>query len=961
MQDPLEESGDLSLLRRAEGGRMFLQDRFHRLLLVVLPALMSASLAWGGTVGKLSGVVTNKESGQPLGGANVTILGTSMGATADASGRYFIQYVPAGTYRVQTTLVGYKPIIVDNVVVAPDFTTDVNFALEQTVLGVVGTVEIRAEKPIVQRDLTSTTRFIDREAIDNLPASGYQEAAGLQAGVVSQQLNQDLNTADLESSNSPRLHVRGGRAEEVAYFVDGFSQQDPLTGLSTTTVNKNAIDQIVVMTGGFNAEYGKIMSGAVNVVTREGASEYFGTVEAVTDNLASAFGAEAYDYNIYNASIGGPVFPGNQAVSFFLSGERRWQRDRNPKPIDNLDISQVQKDSFKDLQLPNNSLDGYTWQGKLTWDASKAMKFRVGTLGSFDDWQEYHHQYYFNQAHMPRYEDRNQSVFGTFNHTLSQNLFYTLGLNWFYTERFRGDGVHFKDLLSYARPGGNPRFDSSNPTFWYGPTAGADSTAHVWDDYLHRESSYIGAKGDVSFQWSPENQAKLGVEYRYHTLRRYRHLFPVQVYDADKGYLDVDYFGYELKDPDKHVDDGLEGAKHPKDASIYVQNKFEKENFVLNLGLRYDYLAVDTEVLANENLPLGEDRISLDPSDLKEGKNHNKVSPRIGVGFPVSERTQFHANYGIFYQQPTLENLYVSYGYLEYKSRESGYYYAFGNPNLEPETTTAYELGITQQIAERASFDITAFYKNVQDLIQVQSIRASPNSYSSFRNTDYGTIKGVDMAFDIRRTSNIAAVLNYTFSFANGTGSVANTQRNIAWTGGIPPKQTAPLDFDQRHKFSVNLDWRLEKGQGPMLGNIRPLENTGLNVLFNMGSGQPYTPTKPYDEVTLAAVNVEPEGAINSRYGPWTYRMDLKVDRSFDVGGFELGAYVWVLNVFDRLNPVNVFTSTGSAETTGWLATPSGAASYNTPEAQANYRLAEANPNNYDVPRMVRFGLRTSF
>ncbi len=943
---------------------MFLKNRLHRLIFLVLLGLFAVPAAWGGTVGKISGVVTTKDGGQPLIGANVTIVGTTMGATAGSDGHYFIANIPAGTYEIQATLVGYKPIMLGQVQVAPDFTTEVNFTMEQTVLGVVQTVEIRAEKPLIQKDLTGTTRFLGRQDLENMPTRGYQDAASQQAGVVSQSINQDLSTADLESSNSPRLHVRGGRAEEVAYFVDGFSQQDPLTGLSTTSINQNAIDQIVVMTGGFNAEYGKIMSGAVNVITREGQPKFFGSLEAISDALAGSWiGAKRYDTNIYDASLGGPVIPGSDQLTFFVSGERRWERDRSPHPIDGLGYTKDQKNLFlRDGLLPGNSLAGYTWQGKVTWNMTKSLKLRAGTLGSKDNWQEYHHQYLFDQAHMPRYEDRNKSVFGTAAYTFNPKTYATLGVNYFYTERFRGDGVYFKDLQAYARRNGNPRYDPNAALFWYGPADTAQG-AHVWDDYLRRESSYVGGKGDVSFQWSPANQSKVGLEYRRHTLRRYRHLFPVQVWKglAGGGYNDVDGFGYAIDDPMKHVDSGRDGAKHPVDASLFVQNKYEKDQFVLNAGLRYDYLNAETQVLANDNLPLGEDRTRLDSQDLKKGKAHNKMSPRLGVGFPVSDRTQFHANYGLFFQQPNLEDLYTSYGYLEYKARVGGYYYPFGNPNLIPETTTAYEIGFTQQVADNARFDMTAFYKNVRNLVEVESIRSSPNSYTTFRNTDYGTIKGLDFSFDLRRTSNTTATVNYTFSFANGTGSVANTQRNIAWTGGIPPKQTAPLDFDQRHKIAVNLDWRLAKGQGPLLGGIRPFEGFGLNVLFNMNSGSPYTPTKPYDEVTLAAVNIEPSGPINSRYGPWTYRVDLKADRALAIGGLNVNAYIWVLNVMNRKNPASVYASSGVSNDTGWLSNPTGARAYNTAALEERYALAQENPNNYDVPRLVRFGLRTSF
>jgi len=126
-----------------------------------------------------------------------------------------------------------------------------------------------------------------------------------------------------------------------------------------------------------------------------------------------------------------------------------------------------------------------------------------------------------------------------------------------------------------------------------------------------------------------------------------------------------------------------------------------------------------------------------------------------------------------------------------------------------------------------------------------------------------------------------------------------------------------------------------------------------------MASGTPYTPTQSYDEATLAAVNIQPVGPINSRYGPWTFRVDMKADRSFDVGGLNMDAYVWVLNLLNRKNPTVVYTSTGDPSDTGWLSNRS--STYTSAAARALYDLAQKNPNNFDIPRMVRFGLRTSF
>ncbi len=937
-----------------------------RVGLACLLLAVGSVVAWSGTVGKITGTVTDAGTGEPLPGAAVTIPGTTIGAEVSATGEFFIINVPAGAYDVRVSRVGFKDFLMRDVLVAPDFTVRLDFKLQQSTAVVYEAVEVGAERALVQRDKTTTARFLEGKDLQNQPIRGYQDAASLQAGVVAEQgaLRGGGGVQLEEATNAPRLYIRGGRSNETAYFVDGFSQQDPLTGISTVDINQNAIQQVVVMTGGFDAEYGKIMSGAVNVITKDGGDKLAGSLEAATDNLGGSWvGSKRYDYNLYAAHLDGPV-PGVPALRFSASGERTWQGDRTPKPIDQLGLTSAQEDLYEDGRLPENFSDGYSWQGKLSWAAGRQFKFRAGTTGSWNKWKEYRHSYLFDIAHTPLYLDTNNSVFGTMTHTVSPRLFYELSANWFTTERYRGDGVYFKEMRQYGVNGetGNPSYDPALPLFFYGPDVRGGS---IWDDYLHRKSSYLGGRGDVTYQWMQHHTGKAGVEYRRHTLRRIQNLFPANSYKPEdqQPWVDVDHYGYTA-DGSSEVDSGLDGAKHPIDATVYFQDKYEKEDFVLRAGLRYDYLSAETQRLRNEALPLGEDRASLDPEDLIDSKAWHKLSPRIGVGFPIGTGLLFHANYGKFFQQPNLENLYVSYEYLEHKVMTGGYFFPFGNPSLEPEETTAYEIGTTKELTRNASLDFVVFYKDIQNLTEVQNIPASPNNYSSYRNQDYGTVKGVDLSLDIRRTNNVSASVFYTLSWANGTGSAPNFQRNVAWTAGPnvrPPRMTSPLDFDQRHKLTVNMDWRTEKGGGPLIGSKHWLERSGLNVLLNLASGNPYTSVKPYDEVSLASTSVEPDAPLNAGNGPWTFRIDLKADRTIGVGTRDLNFYVWVLNVLNRKNPMNVYQVSGDAHTSGWLSDPRGEASYATPEDQALYRLKELNPNNFDIPRLVRFGMRVNF
>lgn len=931
--------------------------------LVVAAAILVVPLvptAFAGTTGTLTGVVTN-EKREPLAGVNVRVVGQRLGAMTDEQGRYTIVGIPGGSnHSIQYNMLGYAPVTVANLAIVADFTTTQNVQMK---VEAVELEEVRVEstRPLLQRDATSTARFLPAEDLQKMPVRGYKDAAAQQSGIVNFQRN-----IDVESNNSPTLIIRGGRPNETAYYVDGFSQQDPLTGNSTTTINNNAIEEVVVLSGGFNAEYGRIMSGVVNVITKEGGNRYSGSLEAVTDNISRGsefLNTRIYDYNVYDGSFGGPLSPGKEWGNFYFSGQRRWQDDRAPK-------------GNYGRPVPANSLGGWTGQGKLSFPLAQAMTLKFGALASLDDWQEYRNSFRFNLAHAPRYEDRNQSYTGQFNHTLSSKGFYNLAVTFFQTERKRGDGMFFDDIPAYASV---PDVDLRTDIPWFLPgfsgTPGdplsdslaaqaarvPGSTGALWDDYLHRSSSYVALKGDYTTQWNPYHQIKAGFQVDQHQLRFYQNYFPKSF---SPGQQDIDGYGY-AEDGRTKVDDGIDGAREPRTASVYLQDKYERSGLVVNAGLRWDYLDVNAKALVNEDVPLGSDGVLTD-ADLTDGKTYHRVSPRLGVGFPISDKSVLHVNWGQFFQQPNLQDLYVSYRFLEYKIQTGGYFVPFGNPNLKPEHTTAYEVGVAHQLNEYAKFDVTAYYKDIRDLVQIATVRSVPNSFSTFRNRDFGTVRGVDVGFTLRRVNNISANVSYSLSFAKGTGSVSQTQRNIAWTSSEPPRQTSPLDFDQRHKLAVNLDYSLERGEGPKVGRYTPFSNFGINLLYNVASGTPFTPTNVYDEQTLAAVASQPEGPLNSRYGPWTQSLDLKATKAFPLAGLNLDAYVWLLNAFDTRNAITVYTGTGSPYTSGYLQTPEGQALAADLESKgidpvAAYNLALQGTNLFSTPRTIRFGVRMGF
>jgi outer membrane receptor protein involved in Fe transport len=994
----------MALPQECRGGLVMTRPRVRRRLgvatIIVVSAFFVFGTSWAGTTGTISGTVTDTKTGEPVALATIVITELKRGATTDAQGHFYILNLPAGKYSVRVALLGYIPQAREGIEVFPDFTTKLDFQMEPTVLkGDVPAVEVKGERPLIQKDVTATTKFLSGDELRNQPLRGYQEAVAQQSGVVSYNLN-NLNQVNnaTEITNSNTLIIRGGRPNEVAYYVDGFSQQDPLTGFSTTAIAPDAIDEIVVQAGGYNAEYGRINSGIVNVVTREGGDRYAGALEGIYgDHFDNSRGNK-----ILSLAVGGPITPSFKKATFYVSGERRDTEDRKTSIVTDELGDPSQPGLFTNGVLPKNESKSWATAGKLAMRFTPLQTLRLAGTYNEDLWHQFLNVYRYNLPHAPKYQDTNYSVSGSWNHSLSDRTFYEVKGNFFSTERIRGDGIYFDDLKGYARPNGNPTFSGTEALFWDSddPSTATDE-AHVWNDLLHRKSSYYGFAANYASQVSHSVQIKFGGDYQRHTLRYFDHYAPTQAYDAAgnaDNVKDVDHYGYdalgnELNEGDTFTDlngnksrdagepfqdkngngiydNPLDVAKHPKAASLYFQSKYEALGLVVNGGLRWDYLTPSTQALKSEQFPLGpefgdtlNDPSALGPQDLEESKVYQRLSPRLGVGFPVTDQTLIHVNYGKFYQQPNLQDLYASYAFLEHKINIGGYFVGFGNPNLKPEQTTAYELGITHTPTDRSRIEVAAYYKDVRDLVEITTIRSSPNAFSSYRNRDFATIKGIDVAYTLRRTGHAAANAAYSLSWARGTGSVSQSQRTIAWTAQEPPKLATPLAFDQRHRFTLNLDYRLGEAEGPVLGSTHWLENAGVNVLMNAASGTPYTPTKVYNAVTLGAVFPTPTGEINSRYGPWTFSVDLKTGKTMKLGQQNLEVYLWVLNVFNRKNVYAVYTGSGDAETTGYLTTDAGQKflADNGSDAARRYHLAELNPDYFGTPRLWRLGARVSF
>ena len=200
--------------------------------------------------GKIAGTITDGGTGEPIPGVSVIIDGTTQGAVSDVDGYYVILNVRPGEYNIRASFIGYTSVVREGVRVNVDLTTEVDFQLQEETVG-LDEVVVAAERPVVQRDVSASIANIDQEQIENLPVSSVAEVISLQAGF------------------EPGLTVRGSGGNQVGFAVDGVAFTDPRSNNPNTEISYTAIDEVQVQTGGFNAEYGNVRSGLINVVTKD--------------------------------------------------------------------------------------------------------------------------------------------------------------------------------------------------------------------------------------------------------------------------------------------------------------------------------------------------------------------------------------------------------------------------------------------------------------------------------------------------------------------------------------------------------------------------------------------------------------------------------------------------------------------------------------------------------------------
>ena len=371
------------------------------------------------------------------------------------------------------------------------------------------------------------------------------------------------------------------------------------------------------------------------------------------------------------------------------------------------------------------------------------------------------------------------------------------------------------------------------------------------------------------------------------------------------------------------------------------------------------------------------DNKSITSEVFKDYEPQTNFMPRISFSFPISDDALFYAHYDILTQRPTGFNRLdpISYYFIDVKGASG----TINNPALEPERTVDYELGFQQKINNASSLKLSVFYRELRDQIQQYRLSgAYPRTYYSYTNIDFGTVKGLTVTYDLRRTSNARIRFNYTLQFADGTGSDPNAAQGIIRSDQPNLRTMNPYSFDRRHQFNISIDYRWGSGKeynGPVIKRekknkppVQFLSNFGANLTVTGGSGTPYTKSSkimPYGAMGPI------KGSINGARLPWQFLLNLRIDKDFNFAmgkkgkGATINVYLEVLNLLNTMNVTGVYPATGSPTDDGYLSAPEYQNQINQQVNPQSYRdlysIFMDNPYNYSTPRQTRLGLMFNF
>ena len=919
------------------------------------------------TSGKISGKIFEVEGNTPLVGANIIITQTQAGTSADEEGYFNLINVSPGKYSVRFMMIGYESITIEDVIVSVNRTTFLDVEMK---MGVLETQEIiiYASKLSRKKDQTSTVKNISSEEIDLLPVEDIGAIVNMQAGVVAG-------------------HFRGGRSDEVSYMIDGVPVNDAYGGVSAvSTLEIEAVKDLEVITGTFNAEYGNAMSGVVNAVTKDGNNSFQGSFNSnystyLTGNKKNGeelfVGLDPFGLNSnYDTrfNISGPVvkdkiyFFSNfrtQDVNGYLNGIRRFQVWNLSDFYDQDSSNWTSENTGDGNYVPMGTGSYNTLMGKLTFNFGSIKLSLMRNINTGIS-KGYSHIYKYNPDGRSHQDVKTTLDMFQLNHFLNEKMFYNIRIS--RTNNSFGSYV-FKDFKSYKvlEEDGvyqgvyqfvgdtvyNYVHDKYMTAYGTGFLTGGQDKGHT-----ERKTITTNSKFDFTWQVNNSHSLKTGVSYTYYDLdNKYQ-----TVRNAYSGTsLDADFYEPIVLDDATIYSDIYK--VQPKETSVYFQDKFEKDEIVINFGLRYDAFDANTTYPSQRRNPTnsstyylskmdGTDSLDsqgnliVDLSRMSTPENSaiaSQFSPRVGFAYQLGSVAVLHFSYGHFLQMPSMSSIFDNkssiIGPTDYSTSVGNANLASDSLGLNAQKTVSYEVGLWQELNKNTSFEVNLYYRDIYDLLSLAVVSTyNQIEYGIYTNKDYGNVRGLELKLDYNM-DNFFIQTNYTYQFTRGNADNAAQSFNRQGSSIDKVIRFIPMSWDQRHTFNVSLGYNTSK--------------YGMTTTGYYNSGTPYT-FSPQGESNLALLNLYP----NNDYKPSNYTVDLTGYLNFPkIFGYHSNIDILVRNLTDRRNEYGVSSETGRSYTAVVNETEllSHRSDFN------SYEDRYKDPSMFSSPREIKIGLTVKF
>jgi len=781
------------------------------LAFIALFIYQGATLA--GITGKISGIITDAATGEPLPAVNIVIEGTTLGGAADNEGHYFIINIPPGTYSLQASMVGYTVESKTGIIVNVDHTTPVDFDLR--VSAIAGEeITVTAEREIIPMDISASQIVADAEQIVETPmVNDIGDFINLQAGVSG-------------------VSVRGGGSDETQFMMDGLMVVDNRTNRPMMMVNLSAVKELNIVKGGFNAEYGNVRSGLINVITKEGSpSVYHGSIDyRYRPAHQKHSGVSIYNHNNFYLR---PYL--DEDVCWVGTTNGTWDEEMQDKyyefigwnkiaeGIDGMSAEDCRNLFMWQTQAEGSSAlapEGYNrpegkYGDKPDWNVDASFGGPVPLIGKYLGNLSFFTSYRKNMDAyaMPNNRDYYEEETSSFKLTsrISQSM------------RITVEGL-YGEILSVARSSegaGINYYDTSGNNL--GNQTYSGQGGQTLDD---SELTTINVKFDLTSQIDRHNQIKVGFMFNYDD-------------------IDADYQSYLIVGPSNGWT--MKWEQYPYRFGAYVQDKLEFEGMIANFGLRLDYNQPNCDWFTADRYSkyFKDKNVFLTLTPREPAKGHLKISPRLGVSHPISDNAKLYFNYGHFYSMPGSDGMYR----IQYDPRAGTRVRSIGNPSADLPQTVSYELGTEYNVRNLFLIHLSGYYKDVRDQTGWVGYENYDSSvaYDTVENNNYEDIRGFELRIDKRFGRWITGWLNYDYRVTTsgyvGRDQYYQDEMKMRLYGLQNPYQERPI---ARPLARANILFKSPSDFGPTMAGIKPISDISLGFLFYWRAGS-YMDWDPMD------------------------------------------------------------------------------------------------------------------